>query len=596
MLENKFLHSKKLLFLICGLVLVAFFAPALVFGARHSDDIPWHFIWLRSYLDAVQHGVIYPRWMPDAMAGMGSPAFYFYPPLATMFFALVDAVFMHRLSVAHVIGVSAFLMGMASGVFFYWWARNFASVRVSAVLGLAFALAPYHLLTDYYNRGAIGEYAAYVWIPLIFHAAHRYLITARVRWLSLLAVAVTGLFFTHLLSAMIIGPVIAAYILLHLFGATGAPAGTRHAARSRLVMLALLAAVAALAVGTAAVYFLPALQLFDAANTAALFVRPIEGTRLFTGLSMSANPVVTRYTLFASIYLFVTVYLVAEYLRARRNATVATSCPGTSTAMVVMWTMVTALCGLFMWGKLGFVFEAPSPYRSLQFLSRLLIVVEFVVLTMVAVMFAALPSPVARKRMALMLLAVFAVLLAYQFSALFKKFQHQTLAQNEVAMSQRVQYRITPPEYYPKDAGFSARIDELLPQLALRLDASEQAWIVGGQGKVGSVSQDYGAFVVRVSSSDGVAVAIRQFYFPGWVAQDQDGRSLPVFAATSFKFATVQVPPGEHTVRIVRGEVPVEGFAKKVSAASLALLLLLLGALAWQTRRQAATRNTLKQD
>ncbi|KQQ46360.1 hypothetical protein ASF61_18360 [Duganella sp. Leaf126] len=570
--------------LACGVVLLALFAPALVFGARASDDIPWHFIWLQSYLDAVRHGELYPRWMPDAMAGMGSPAFYFYPPFATMFFALVDMIFLHQLPLAYVIAVSACAMGLASAAFFYSWARNFASVRVSALLGLAYAAAPYHLLTDYYNRGALGEYAAYVWVPLIFHAAHRYLVTAGVRWLALLAAAVTGLFFTHLLSAMIVGPVIAAYVLLALFGRQR----RGNAGPGITVTLASMVAVALLAVGVAGLYFIPALTLFDAANTAALYARPIEATRLFARLSVHDNPVVTRYTLFAAIYLALTAYLLAEYLRARRRAAVAPAGLGTSGATVLMWTVVTALCGLFMWGKLGFVFEAPSPYRSLQFLSRLLIVVEFVLLTLVAVVFAVLPAPAERQRIASVLLLVFAGLLVYQALALFKKFEHMPIAVNEVALSPRVQYRITPPEYYPKGAPFASAVDQLLPQLAPHLDASEQAWIVDGSGRIETVAQSHGDFVLRVTAATAVSVAIRQFYFPGWVAQDQQGRRLPVTAATPFRFATVQVGAGTHTLRIAREPLPVEGWAKKLSSLSLALLLMVLGALGWAARRRAS--------
>lgn len=579
MLEKKLLDNKKIIFLTCGVILLAFFAPALVFGARYSDDIPWHFIWLQSYLEAIQHGVWYPRWMPDAMAGMGSPAFYFYPPFATVFFALVDALSLHHLPLPYVISVSAFLMGLGSGIFFYLWSRNFAPPWLAAALGLAYAVAPYHLLTDYYSRGAIGEYAAYFWIPLMFHAVHRYLVTDRVRWLTLLAVSVVGLFFTHLLSAMIVGPVIAAYVLLQFF------ARRTGAAPRKPGSLVWMALVALLAVGVAGLYFIPALQLFDAANTAALYVRPIEGSRLFSNLSINGNPANTKYSLFAGIYLLLTAYLVVEYVRARRNATASPGVPG---AMVALWAVVVGLCGLFMWGKLGFVFEAPSPYRSLQFLSRLLIVVEFVLLTLVAVVFSALPAPAVRKRMALVLLAAFAVVGAYQALALYKKFHGQTVSENEVVVSPRVKHRITPPEYYPKGAGFATPIDDLLPQLKPHLDDVEQAWLVEGQGTLTRVEQNYGAFVVHASTSTRAAIAIRQFYFPGWVARDQNGASLPVFAATPFKFATVEVGPGTHTIHVARGELPSETLAKKVSLGALLLLLVVLAALGWLARRRAS--------
>ncbi|MET0319653.1 MAG: hypothetical protein ABW069_02900 [Duganella sp.] len=561
----------------CGAVLLLFFAPALVFGARYADDIPWHLVWLQSYLDALQQGIWYPRWMPDAVAGMGTPAFYFYPPFATMFFAAVDAVFLRQLPLPYVISVSAFLMGLASAVFFYWWARNFTSLRIAALLGLAYAIAPYHLLTDYYNRGAIGEYAAYLWVPLIFHALYRYARTAHVRWLTLLAVAVMGLFFTHLLTAMMVGPVIAVYVLLLFFRrGDGAAAGVPT------VRLFWIAVVAALGVGVAGVYFIPALQLFDAANTAALYARPIEGSRLFGSLSMKAGTG-AKYSLFAAAYLGLTAYVVLEYVRARRHGGAAARQPG---ATVGLWAVAVGLCGLFMWGKLGFVFEAPSPYRSLQFLWRLLMVVEFAFLTLVAVAFARIGAPAARRRMALVFLAVFALMGAYQALALFKKFQHQTLDYNEVVHTAFIKYRLTPPEYYPKGTDFAPRLQDLLVQLKPQLEGAPQAFVVDGAATLTGVAQDRGSFVVRAVVADRAAIAIRQFYFPGWVAKDQAGRSLPVSASTSFKLVTVQVGPGTHTVRVERSVLPSEVLGKQVSIAALALLLLVLTALALLSRRR----------
>src|ERR1041385_8105686 len=49
-------------------------------GIHDSLSIYW--IWADQFTPALAHGNLYPRWMPASDAGLGTPVFYYYPPLA----------------------------------------------------------------------------------------------------------------------------------------------------------------------------------------------------------------------------------------------------------------------------------------------------------------------------------------------------------------------------------------------------------------------------------------------------------------------------------------------------------------------------------
>ena len=39
-------------------------------------------VWASQFTALLREGVIYPRWLPWSHEGLGSPVFYYYPPLA----------------------------------------------------------------------------------------------------------------------------------------------------------------------------------------------------------------------------------------------------------------------------------------------------------------------------------------------------------------------------------------------------------------------------------------------------------------------------------------------------------------------------------
>ena len=136
-------------------------APSLLEGTLISHSSPQNLTWAAQFADLFRAGILYPRWLPASFEGLGSPTFYFYPPIAFWVDAVLSVVTLDALSVSYRLSLSSLILLWLSGVTMHAWLKAEAASPRAAVYGaLAYVAAPYHLL-DHYYRGAYAEFAAY---------------------------------------------------------------------------------------------------------------------------------------------------------------------------------------------------------------------------------------------------------------------------------------------------------------------------------------------------------------------------------------------------------------------------------------------------
>ena len=158
---------------------------------------------VRALAEALQAGVIYPRWFPDFSFGYGypvlnyyAPAFY-YPPALLVALGL-DVTQAARITLSVVYAVSA--VGMYA--LLRLWVR-----AVPALVGVVLFLTFPYRLYDLFVRGALPEFVAFLWLPLIAWLSVRSARAQRAQVVSagLFAAAAlcwAGLIVTHNLTAM----------------------------------------------------------------------------------------------------------------------------------------------------------------------------------------------------------------------------------------------------------------------------------------------------------------------------------------------------------------------------------------------------------
>ncbi len=164
-----------------------FFAPALYLVTVHlsAGRVPLthsylpNVLWSHEWSEAVRQGVWYPRWMEHTFAGLGSPTFHFYAPLAMA----TVLPFSLGLGLPPSLGVLysswAALLVLGLGVTRLVQTVCSPSKRLIPVLAGVLAMLSPYALCDVYVRGALAETWSMALLPWLLAALFRSLESPR---------------------------------------------------------------------------------------------------------------------------------------------------------------------------------------------------------------------------------------------------------------------------------------------------------------------------------------------------------------------------------------------------------------------------------
>lgn len=188
---------------------------------------------------AISDGHFPVRWVKDLGYGYGYPIFNFYAPLAYYFGGIINLLGVDPLESTKAMMAIGTLL---AGVFMYVLARAFWGELGGIVAALFYMYAPYHAV-DIYVRGAVGEFWAYAFLPLLaFGLYRRHPVTG--------ALGFAGVVLSHNLTALMLVPFLIITLLLCFFDAYQ----KQQLYAIRYTLYALL-----LGLGLSAFYWLPAL-------------------------------------------------------------------------------------------------------------------------------------------------------------------------------------------------------------------------------------------------------------------------------------------------------------------------------------------------
>lgn len=563
-------NKTRLIWVFVGLACLLL-APNLLYGVREAHDIKFHAMLFLSYRDALELGTLYPRWLPDQLHGLGSPALLIYPPLTSAFFALIDVLTLHTLGPERLLGLGALLLSMASAATFYLWARAFASARLALIAALFYATGPYHLNLDLYARGAMAEYTAFVWLPLIFFGIRSTLLAGTAGRAALLACSIGALFLTHLLTAMLIAPLALAYALMCL--RLEVPAGRR------VQRFAVLAVTASLGVALAAFYFVPAVLLLPQANAAGLQY-DVATTNIFFALRTLSDRFQVKLLLLACAYLIFSLYLLGQTWRNWRGQRMSDA----AARFTLLWIVCAIICFALMSGFFPFLFRSPSPYAQIQFGWRLLAIMEFSLVSLFVCCVAGTHHAASHARLLKVGVIVLLAIMAVQSLDITARFHNVPVFATPLQDNEKVRWRLAPIEYFPIGTQTKQGVDVALRPFEHYARASQSAFIAGDKSRLVSAMRKGAVFTVHTKAAEPTPVLIQQFYFPGWQARDEHGTDIAVFRDDVSRLASYVAPAGEHTVVVRRVATAPERWGMLISSTALVLLALQLVFLRWRRR------------
>lgn len=194
-------------FLVCAGI---FLFIAAGFSSAHSAD--FNYPWAEHYLNTFGWDAWLPRHLPGLWSQMGGYDFFFYGPIPFWFMASVVSPLCVGCSVENTIVLAAVLFWVLSSLTFFLFLRRYLETPFALFGALVYAILPYHLLIDWFVRQAIGEFAAYAFIPLVAYGVDAIRFKERGAWV--LSLGVFGTVLCHLPTALLAAHVFGLVVLV----------------------------------------------------------------------------------------------------------------------------------------------------------------------------------------------------------------------------------------------------------------------------------------------------------------------------------------------------------------------------------------------
>jgi len=231
-----------------GLLLVLLLSFGAIVPLLQSGFFPIHdapqVVRVQQMAQALGEGQFPVRWVGDLGYGFGYPIFNFYAPLAYYvgaFFSLIGFDALLATKLMFIIGI------LLSGVLMYLLAREFWGEVGGVISGLFYLYAPYHAV-NIYVRGAVGEFWAMAFLPLVFLGIYKLSQEKKRLWVIISGIGYALVIFSHNLTAMMLTPLILLIVVVLIILSKNKKRDSKH-----------FLSFMALALGLTAFYWLPAI-------------------------------------------------------------------------------------------------------------------------------------------------------------------------------------------------------------------------------------------------------------------------------------------------------------------------------------------------
>lgn len=200
------MRKSKLLFFVFLVIFLTFFSfKSLLkpgYFPMHDDMQPIRVLEMDK---CFKDGQIPCRWVPDLGYGYGYPLYIYYSPLA---YYLMEGFHLLGFSILNSIKIEFILSFIFSGLAMFLLGKSLWGNLGGLISAIFYVYAPYRA-TDVYSRGAVGEFTALVFLPLILWAILEFIRQKKTKYLIFLGLSYGGLLLTHNITSLIFTPIAA---------------------------------------------------------------------------------------------------------------------------------------------------------------------------------------------------------------------------------------------------------------------------------------------------------------------------------------------------------------------------------------------------
>ena len=542
--------KKNKIIVIFILFFAAFYCTLPLFinqGIPNGHDTNNHIFRAEQFNKVLNDGIVFPRWIPDANNGYGSPTFIFYSPL---FYYVVSAIHFMGPPLIMSMVLAVWLSFFLSGFTMYLLSKNMFGSTGGLLSAVAYQVLPFHLI-DLYIRAAFTELFAFLWFPLIILFLHKTLTTDSKKAPIGLCISYAGLIYTHLKCGFMFTFVIGVYLLYSYF-----------LLKNRKPLInALLALTLGLALSS--YYLIPVVfewklvyleylvqcSFCDFTKSFLLLWSNLEDVCLLMNMVLGIEVI---------LFLVIISFLYENYIKS-------TSRPYRN-IMVIIFLLaffLTIPLSRPLWGLIPFF-----PY--LQFPWRWLSIMEFSLCLLIGCVFSSEEMPrsksneLKKKIILFLLIAVF----VFSFIIIIKNKNSNNYYLSKTFNPAVMKYYVEPShEYIPRGTG---NIEEITSE-----KRHEHVSILSGYAKIRIREWKSGKRAIIINAYAPSMLRFSTFYYPGWKAY-LDGVEMPIKTEENDGAMLVNIPKGTHALLLKFEDTPVRHYAKIISLASVLIVLSLV--------------------
>lgn len=494
---------------------------------------------------ALKEGQFPVRWVKDLGYGYGYPLFNFYAPLPyyvggvlTFFF---DALASTKIMM--VLGV------VLSGIFMYLLAKEFWGEIGGVISGLFYVYAPYHAL-DIYVRGAVGEYFAIAFTPLLFYGLWR-------KWVLVGALGFAGIITSHNLTAMMVAPFIIIAILFYCYIAYK----NKNLFTIHYSLFTIL-----LGFGLSAFYFLPALFEMQFTNVVSQIGGNADFRNHFVCIAQlwdstwgfgGSSPGCLDGLSFkiGKLHIIVSIIALAGSLFFLKKDKIR--------SVIILLSTFYFLLSIFMTLEVSKpVWELTSPLAYLQYPWRFLLLTAFSSSLMAGSLVLFFQEATLQKAVGVVLIAF----LMFFNVELFKSHTGFAVKTEDYTNEEYIKWTTSKisDEYMPKNFQKPKNKDEIVRKKVV---------VQSGEGEIIGLVNKTSEITFSLNAKTDVSILARLAYFPAWKAF-VDAKEVEY--QTTNGGLVFDIPAGNHEAQLVFSQTPVERAGNFISVGSVLFLSVIL--------------------
>lgn len=551
MLVNKTQQNNIMAILVIFSVGLVIILPTIAYGVFDAHDILVHLNWANFFSKQLWAGELYPRWLLEMNSGLGSPTFFFYPPIPYYITSLFYPFSLGNPSIWTPLVFSSCLALILSGLTAYLWLKNITNQKAALIGALVYMLLPYHWAIDFYWRFAFSEYWAFAWIPLILYFSKKIAFGEKFSVVGF-AISYALLSMTHLPTTLIFSIIPLTYSIFI----------AKKKQKIKTIISLFFALL--LGIGLAAIYLIPAMSMQENVLLKEIATQPhFYFANNFTWRKQFIYP---NFQLFMG-YLGILVILMT--VTSSLAYSIACKHLHKNIKRESFYWLMIAILSCLMTLPLSKPFWKLVPIlQVIQFPWRFNVVLTVATTALVTLAFYSF-NPVITwfSKQALIGLCLLFLIIFSGFVVAYYNIERLSFdSQTKIKMSQDA------PEYRPRWVSKHLFDKSLVHQIAKDFD---QVKITRGKGSLSITKWQPRKIRLQTNSTTNIKLTIKQFYYPGWTAK-LDGKEIAIAATKPAGLLSINIPKGQHRVRIFLAPIGKERLAHGISIAS-ALILLLLG-------------------